>query len=399
VNRDRRVRKVNGKWGFVVDVPGPDGQRRQVRRQGFGTSRAANDALHELLDASRHGLPTDRRGGPTVEEYLTGQWLPSLEGRDLRATTLDSYRRAVHNHLVPHLGAIRLSTVDAVAIETMLGRLAAAGLSSKTRANVRGVLSKALTDAVRWKLTAMNPVATTEAPRAARPTPKVWTDAQLATFLRRGGGDRLAPLWRFLMVTGCRRGEAVGLRWTDVDLEHGHVVITSQRTMVAGIVVEGLTKTRSGARTVSLDQGTVALLRRWRRVQRAEHVRLGIRPAVGYVFTGEDGLPLWPDRVTRLFGKLCDSYGLPRIRVHGLRHSAATSLIAAGVNPKVVSQRLGHATPGITLSLYSHVLPAHDQAAAEAFGALLDAQSESECDIDVTPEPVDLAAAQRIRGS
>lgn len=201
------------------------------------------------------------------------------------------------------------------------------------------------------------------------------------------------------MVTGCRRGEAVGLRWTDVDLDHGRVTITSQRTLAAGKVVEGLTKTDSGGRMLALDSGTVTLLRRWRRVQRAEHVALGIRPAVGYVFTGEDGLPLWPDRVTRLFGKLCDSYRLPRIRVHGLRHSAATSLLAAGHNPKVVSQRLGHSTTAITLTLYSHVLPAHDQAAAEASGALLDAQSGSECANGVTPEPVDLAAVQQSRGS
>jgi integrase len=390
VNKDRRVKRdqKTGTWYFVADVPSPDGRRRQARRRGFATSKAANDALHDLLEASRAGLPTGVRGGLLVGDYLTSRWLPSLAGQELRPTTVDSYRRITANHLVPRLGAVRLSALDASMIEVMLAGLAADGLSPKTRKNVLGVLSKALTDAVRWRLIGVNPAVGAQAPRSARPVPKAWSASQLGVFLNVVSGDRLEALWRFVTVTGCRRGEAAGLRWDDLDLDRGLVTITNQRTLAAGRVVEGPVKTSSGARTVALDPDTVTVLRAWRRAQRAELVRLGVRPAVAYVFTGESGLPLWPQWITSRFRDLCDEAGLPRIGPHGLRHSAATWLIASGASPKLVSQRIGHASPTVTLSLYSHVLPGHDEAAAGAFAAALadavTAQSGRDRDHDVT---------------
>jgi integrase len=143
---------------------------------------------------------------------------------------------------------------------------------------------------------------------------------------------------------------------------------TYTRSVTAGRIVEGPPKTTSGARTIVLDPATVVTLRQWRHEQLQEYVRLGVRPKA-YVFTGIDGRPLWPQHITARFRDLCDEAGLPRIGVHGLRHSAATWLMAEGQNPKVVAQRLGHANPSITISLYSHVTPAHDRAAAEALAA------------------------------
>src|SRR5262249_6472263 len=118
-------------------------------------------------------------------------------------------------------------------------------------------------------------------------------------------------------------------------------------------------------------------------------MRLGVRPEGDYVFTNEAGRPLWPQKITSRFARLCDAAGLPRIRPHGLRHTAATWLIGSGASPKLVAQRFGHASPTITLGLYSHVLPGHDRAAADAFAqALASAQSETERDHDVTtPAP------------
>jgi len=130
---------------------------------------------------------------------------------------------------------------------------------------------------------------------------------------------------------------------------------------------------------------TVAALRDWHRDQRAEFLRLGVRPAGGYAFTGEAGLPLWPQWITSRFRDLCDAAGLPRIGPHGLRHTAATWLIGSGASPKLVAQRIGHASPSITLGLYSHVLPGHDRAAADAFAAALaSAQNQGGCDQGVT---------------
>jgi integrase len=254
---------------------------------------------------------------------------------------------------------------------------------------VHGALSKALADAVRWRLLGVNAAASARAPRAsaARKQVKAWSAEQLGVFLRTVEGDRTESLWRFIMMTGCRRGEAAGLRWSDIDLDRAVATITNQRTLAAGHVVEGPVKTSSGARTVALDADTADVLRAWRRTQRKEQMRLGFRPpdGGGYVFTSEAGPPVWPQWITSRFRELCDEAGLPRIGPHGLRHSAATWLIASGASPKMVSQRLGHASPTITLTLYSHVLPGHDQAAATAFAAALaNVQSKSECDQSVT---------------
>ena len=212
MNKDQRVKRdpQTGTWGFVLDLPSLGGKRRQARRRGFPTARAANEALHELLEASRAGLPTGQRGGLTVGDYLTDRWLPALTGRSLRPTTVDSYHRIVSNHLVPRLGEVRLAALDTAMVEVMLGDLATAGLSAKTRRNVLGVLTKALADAVRWRLIATSPAIGAERPRATQPVPKVWTSEQLSAFLHTVQADRLAALWRFLATTGCRRGEAAG---------------------------------------------------------------------------------------------------------------------------------------------------------------------------------------------
>lgn len=285
MNKDKRVKRdpKTGTYYFVVDLAPKNGKRQQARRRGFPTLKAANDALREILDAAGAGGPVPgARGGLTVGNYLTDRWLPSLAAGDLRPTTIDSYRSITVNHLVPRLGAIVLGELDASAIDAMSGALAGAGLSAKTRSNVDNVLSRALADAVRWKLLARSPIASAKSPRTVRPVPKVWSATQLARFLEHVEGDRLEPLWRFLVVTGCRRGEACGLRWSDVDLDSAAVTIVNQRTLANGRIVEGDVKTVSGARTVALDHDTVTALRSWRRVQRAEIMRLGIRSGVAY---------------------------------------------------------------------------------------------------------------------
>ena len=166
-----------------------------------------------------------------------------------------------------------------------------------------------------------------------------------------------------------------------MNLDAGTVTITRQRVVAGGTVVEGPPKTRAGARTVALGAETVRVLRAWRVAQKEEYMRLAVQPDHDLVFTGPDGRGLWPQRVTAAFKRSAVELGLPTIGVHGLRHSSATWLIGAGVSPKTVSQRLGHSTPSITLAIYSHVMPGHDQAAADALAAALNPAR----DISVTP--------------
>jgi integrase len=300
----------------------------------------------------------------TVDEYLTNQWLPLLASR-VRPTTEDTYRRLVKAHIIPALGNVRLQKLDRATVAAWLGDLTRKKLSPKSVRNVHGILAKALNDAVDLELVSRN-VATRSKLPAARPSkPKAWTADELTAFLNATRDDRLQPLWRFLAMTGCRRGEALGLRWSDVDLAHGRVTVTHQRTIAGGRVVEGSPKTAAGARTIALDAVSVSTLKTWRTQQVQERLMMGSGwPETDLVFTNPDGGGLWPQRVTRQFGETTDRLGLPPVGVHGLRHTAATYLISSGVNPKVVQQRLGHAQVSVTLGLYTHVLPAHDEDAA-----------------------------------
>lgn len=357
--------KQRGSWYFVVKVPDPaGGKARWHKERGFPTKREALAAERRHLHERRSGTPHVEASRLTVATFLTAHWLPALAGRELRPTTVDAYQRAVRIWIVPTLGAAKLQQLDAAAVERMLAVMAEAGKSPKYRRNVVGVLSVALADAKRWGHVSRNVASGVRLPRLEKPPPRAWTVDQVGAFLAHVTGTRLEPLWVFIVMTGVRRGEALGLRWRDVDARAGTVTIVNQRAIAGGRVVEGPPKTASGARTVALDPETMALLQLWRKHQRAEYVALGVRPAHDLVFTGEDGVGLWPQRVTAAFRAIAQELGFPSIGPHGLRHSAATEMLASGESPKVVATRLGHANPSITMAIYAAVMPGHDQAAA-----------------------------------
>jgi integrase len=355
------VRKT---WYFVVDVRSADGKRHQLFRRGFRTRADAQEELDKRRAATAKGVLVDGTLA-TVGEYLRDVWLPSLAST-VRPTTLDTYRRLVWAHVMPTLGPLRLQQLERAHVRQWVDRLARQ-MSPKSVRNVHGVLAKALADAVDLQLVDGNVASRTRLPSVERGAPRAWSASQLSAFLERVGGDRLYPLWRVVAMTGCRRGEALGLRWADVDLEEATLTITNQRTIAGSHVVEGSPKTKAGARTVALDAGTVAALRAWRAQQASERLVMGAGwPDNGLVFTNPDGGGLWPQRVTARFRAIAAELELPPIGVHGLRHSAATWMIGAGVSPKLVQQRLGHADVSVTLGLYSHVMPGHDHDAAEA---------------------------------
>jgi integrase len=358
-----------GTWYFVVDLPSTDGKRRQIRRRGFPTKKAARAALDDLTEDVRHGLHVDRNR-LTVGQFLTDQWLPT---RGLSPSTVEAYTIAVNKWIVPNLGAVRLQVVDPAMVSQFLGVMLAEGRSPKYVRNIHGVLRKALADARRLGLVRTNAAADVELPTVRRGEMRAWDGEQLGRFLRRVESDRLGPLWRFIIATGVRRGEALGVRWTDIDLDGGTVSLRRSRVVAGGRVVEGPTKTKAGERSMALDAATVSVLRSWRSAQAAERLVMGAGWGndVGLVFTQPDGTPLYPQTVTAAFKRVAIELGLPTIGVHGLRHSSATMMLASGVSPKVVSQRLGHANVSITLDTYSHVLPAHDQAAADFIGRQL----------------------------
>ncbi len=363
--------------GELEDVTG---RRQLVVPERFKTERAAAKRLRQELTAADEGAFVEP-STITLGDYLTEVWLPSLAGEELAPGTVRLYRVHVDQRLVPVLGKRPLQALrgaDVTELKTHMathkgvrGKLP----SAQTRRQTVVVLHKALGAAVRDGYLPRNPAQGVRPPRVRRREVTTWTAGELRTFLASTRGDRLAPLWRFLSQTGLRRGEALGLCVEALKLDAGKVEVLRQRRQ-DGYAVEEAELKAGERRTISIDARTVEALRA-QAAQQLEDAAMGGDKwtATGFVFTREDGLPWHPDRVTKLFDVAVKTAGVPRIRLHDLRHTWATLALRAGVHPKVVQERLGHKRIGMTLDTYSHVLPDMQEAAAKLVAALVDGEA------------------------
>lgn len=253
------------------------------------------------------------------------------------------------------------------------------GLSPRTVRYIHTILHAALKDALRWNLVVRNvaDAATPPSTAAARShRPRAWTAEQLRTFLDYVSHSQYLPAWIFLATSGCRRGECLGLRWSDVDLDEATAIISRQvTTLDHRVIVKELPKTKQG-HLIRLDSGTVSTLRKLRAEQAELKLRLGDGyHDKGYVFCQSDGQPYHPERFSREFDRnqryLCrdrPDQQIPRISLHGLRHTWATLALTAGIDIKIVSERLDHSSTHITREIYTHVTPPMQSDAAERVG-------------------------------
>lgn len=370
------VHKRGSTWGYVVDV-GRDpatGKRKQRTKGGFRTRAAAEDALTEVLNEIRSGTVV-APSSVTLEEYLT-EWLTTVRPQ-LRETTWASYGVAVQR-ICWGLGARKLQALTAVEVERFYARLVNEGgpagrpLAAKTVRNTHIVLHRALADAERLRLVMRNVAHLARPPAVPHVERATWTADELAAFLEHVSGDRLFAAYVLLATTGMRRGEVFGLRWRDVDLSARRASITQTVTTVNDKLVLGPTKTNRSRRTISLDPTTVDVLHAHRVVQDQERATAGQAwdPSYDLVLCDGTGRPEHPDRFSRQFQRYVKATDLPPLRgPHNLRHTWATLALRAGVHPKVVSDRLGHATIAVTIDTYSHVAPSLDAEAADTVAA------------------------------
>jgi integrase len=375
------VIKRGNSWAVVVEVGRDPNTGKRVRKwhSGYRTKRDAERARIEILSRLDHGtyVSPDRR---TVGSYLEGDWLPAVKAR-LKASTWDSYSRNIRLHISPELGPIPLQALTATRLNELYASLTSegrrdgnGGLAPKTVRYLHGIIRKALADAIRWNLLQRNVADQADPPtiRSTAPEMTTWTADELARFLDFVSDDRLYAAWVVAATTGLRRGEVLGLRWMDIDLDASRLSVQQTLVSVAYETRFSVPKTAQSRRSVSLDATTVAALRAHRKRQLEERMSWGqAYQDSGLVVTREDGTLVHPDRFTQMFDKHVKHSGLPRIRLHDLRHTHATLALAAGVHPKVVSERLGHATVAFTLDVYSHTVRALQEEAADRVAALI----------------------------
>ena len=331
------------------------------------------DAREALADVQRRMANGEEVGGSLTTSAYLKDWLKSKEAAGRKPSTLGQYTDLTNRFLVPHLGHVRVNDLRAHHIETMIASMQSEGRGLVTRRRTVAVLSSALGSAVKRRLIPWNICQQIEQPPERSEPRPIWDARQVNTFLAAARDDRLAALWRIYCLTGVRRGEGLGLAWESLDLDAGEFRVARTLGEVGNKMVWGTPKTAKGMRTVAIDPGTVAALRSHKGRQAAEKLALGAGYFdEGLVFAGPDGRRIWPGSVSDRFQDLSKAAGLPRIRLHDLRHSAASQALTAGIDLKTVSTNLGHAGISITADRYSHVLPAAARVAAAKVAAVVD---------------------------
>lgn len=357
----RREGSRGTSWFYVIDL-GRDaaGKRIQRTRRGFETKKRC--------EAERQAELVDRRRGSHIEPstqllaaYLE-RWLAETAGNHSDATTY-AYAVIVRSRIVPGLGTVPLGTLDALTLSRFY-RTLAQRYAPTTVTATHTCLRAALKQAVRWRLILRAPTDDVTLPAGKAKPKAVWSPDEARAFL--ASGDH--SLFRFLLDSLCRIGEALAITWADIDLEAGIVRINATRTVDS----KGKPRTRSGTkagqgRRIELMAETVAALRRHRTAQLEQRLRIGpLWYDQDLVFERGDGRHYHPDTVRTELRRVCRAAGVLELTPHGLRHTGATIAVAQGVPLHAVMQRLGHANIGLTANLYAHASPEADHQVAEA---------------------------------
>jgi len=343
----------------------PDsGKRLYANKTIHGAKRDAEQYLHAALRERDLGTLV-ATSGLTLSPYLD-QWLETTRSR-VRERTCRDYAAQLNRYVRPALGSRRLEHLRPLEIQNLYAAMQARGLSARTVRYVHAVLSAALRQAVKWRLLAQSPAGFVDLPRMRRAEVRILSGEEVTQFLAAAANDRFGLVFVVALATGMRPSEYLALSWADVDLEQGRVVV--QRALAWHGKTWAFTepKTARSRRTIPLPATAARLLRDHRRHQAAARLAAGPRYTnLDLVFATELGTPVdLRNLAQRHFKAVLKAAGLPpTIRLYDLRHSSATLLLAAGEHPKVVSERLGHATITLTLDTYSHVLPTMQQAAA-----------------------------------
>lgn len=368
-----------GSWYVVLDTRDPQSgarKRKWVSLPGVTGKRQAQIECARLIAEAQNGGLSLEPAKTNLADYLE-RWLEYVKS-NISPRSHERYTEIVRKNLGPRLGSVKLARLkpehiaaayaDALARGRQDGK---GGLSPRTVHHMHRILKQALARAVRWQLLPRNPSDAVDPPKVERKELTTYDIGAAAQALEAFRGTRMFMPTVLSLLCGLRRGEVAALRWRNVSLDAGVLaVVESAEQTKTGIRYK---EPKSGkARQVSLSAMVVEELHAWRNRQVEEFSVIGLSPdSDTFVVTQVDGRPLQPRSITHEWVRLSAVKGLPRIRFHDLRHAHATHLLSAGVHPKVASERLGHSRVGITLDLYSHVMPGMQEEAAARVDGLL----------------------------
>lgn len=370
-------RRGERSWELKFDVGAdPVSGKRRIRYQSFkGSKREAEIELARIVAENAAGEGVDPSKS-TVGEFMQ-RWDRDWASLNVSPKTLERYRQIVRLHVVPHIGAVRLQKLRAVHLNELYSKLLRSGrgngrlLSAASVSYVHRVLHRSLGHAATWGLVVQNVAALVAPPPVPQTEITILSEEQIGDVLRHLSGRTLRPIVSFLVGTGARRGEALALRWCDLDLDGGVVRIERSVEQTKSGLRFKSPKTRSGRRNVSISPWLVAELRAHRTRQQKRRLSLGLgrAPENSLVFARWDGSTRAPHGLSQKFALAMASLKIEGVSLHSLRHTHVSQLIASGMDILTISRRIGHASPAITLGVYGHLFSNTDARAAEIMEA------------------------------
>jgi len=378
------VKRRGSTWTIVYDLGRDiDGKRQQKWKGGFKTKKEAEARLNKVLHEINSGAYVEPKR-ISVADYLR-KWLKEDAEHNVTGRTYVRYREIVEKHLIPELGRYILPDLAPAQISTYYhealssGRLnGKGGLSAKTVRQHHAILRRALERALQLQMINRNPAAAVRPPKPRHREMKALNDVQIAELLRSVEGTQNYIPILLAATTGMRRGEIFGLKWQDVDFDKSIIYVHRSVQVVDGQVSFKEPKTQKGRRGIVLYPYVIEALKRHRIDQKEQRLKMGSSfQDNDLICARADGSIMNVDTFSKTFSQIIRRTGLPPIRFHDLRHTHATSLLKQNTNPKIVSERLGHANINITLDIYSHVLPGMQEQAVQKVNDSLTAAIEN----------------------
>ena len=377
-NGEGNLRKrKDGRWEGRYTAGRDPETGKAIYKNVLGKTQAeAKAKLKQAIEEAK-GLDAAKVGRYTVCQWME-IWFEHYAKVKVRPSSHQTYRGYIDNHIKPSIGKIPLEKLTSLELQKFYKKLLEKGrvdrlesrhqskgqpkgLSAKTVRNIHQIISSAMQLAREQKLITANPAEDCALPRLEHREMQTLPVEQLQSFLREAKDSGVFELYYLELTTGLRRGELLGLKWEDIDLERGDLRVRRQIARINGEVVEAPLKTKNAYRTLPLAEDTIGVLE-------AQRKKTGDSP---WVFPSPTGGPISPDSVLRMLHRVLKRAGLPRVRFHDLRHTFATLALQNGVDVKTVSGMLGHFSAGFTLDTYAHVTTASQRQAAKTMGNLL----------------------------